>query len=105
MTKDLIKRSEGFNLPSKFKILGTENGSLKVKRPDNLIIFLNERDSHIINQIKIHAKFKKDVIVATGIYRGMQISNNYSRKYTKDKTDYTNIFKVLLERNDIKKLN
>lgn len=98
-------RSKNFNLPAKYKVLGIEQGSLKVKRPDNLIIFLNEKDSPILNQLKIHAKFKKDVIQATGIYRGLQIANNYSKRYTKDKTDYTNIFKVLLERNDIKKIN
>lgn len=89
----LIKK---FNIPSGFKIIDIDKGKITVRRPDNLRVFLSESEAPILNKIRLTAD-KKTVIQAVGIYRGMQISDNYSKKYTNSGTDYTKIFKSLLE--------
>ena len=78
-----FEKKSRLKIPKGYEIIQTvndHNGNITVKRPDDFIVFLNDSDDSAINYIRLHAK-REDVIMAVGLYRGMQIANNYKEKH------------------------
>ena len=92
------KRSR-LKIPAGYEIIDQpdNNGNIVVKRPDGFTVFLNDSDDSMINYIRLHAE-KKDVIMAVGLYRGMQIAENYKKKYGPDlNVDYMGFVNNILQ--------
>lgn len=92
ITEKKVKSLEktGIKIPDTFKVEESNTGSknIEVKRSDGFTVFLNELDDPSINYIRLHAD-KKDVMMAVGLYRGMQIAQNYKKKYARfEDVDY-----------------
>ena len=78
-----FEKKSRIKIPKGFEVLehhSSRNGNIVVKRPDGFTVFLNDSDDSTINYIRLHAK-KEDVIMAVGLYRGMQIAENYKVRY------------------------
>lgn len=76
-----FEKETGITIPSTHKIIRiTDKGQVEIKRPDGFIVFLDSSDADPINYVRLHASIK-DVIMTVGIYRGLQIAQNYKRKY------------------------
>ncbi len=89
----------GIKIPDNFKIedSSTHNKNIIVKRPDGFTVFLNDQDDPSINYIRLHAD-KKDVMMAVGLYRGMQIAQNYKKKYARfENIDYMRFMDNILQ--------
>lgn len=95
-----FKKETGLTIPSTHKVIRIiPKGQITIKRPDGLMVFLDSSDDDSINHIRLHAS-KKDVIMAVGLYRGMQIAQNYQRKYAdylKFNNDYMKFMDKILQ--------
>ena len=83
-------------IPNTHKILqhDIDKGVMTVKRPDGLKIYLSEKDDPALNQLRLFAR-QEVVIFAVGLYRGLQIANNYQNSHTGNNYDYFKLFKQL----------
>ena len=90
--KIFVGKYYAIKIPNNLEIIKEEQGIVSCKREDGLIIFLNSKDDKVINLIRLYGK-KEDVIFVVGMYRGMQIADNYSKLYnytdSKDRVSYT----------------
>ncbi len=93
-----FEQSSGIIIPSTHKVIRImPKGQIVIKRPDGLTVFLDSSDDDSINYIRLHAS-KKYVILAIGLYRGLQISQNYKRKYADNlDTDYMKFMDNILQ--------
>ena len=86
---------EKFSIPEGFQIKGFMRGGLEVVRPDGLTVFLSEQDDERLNKFRLFGK-KEDVILAVGIFRGIQIAENYKEKHAQEvKRDYMKLVDIL----------
>jgi len=76
-----IKKT-GIEIPEDFRIVDMQRGSLEVLRPDGLTVFISLSDHVEINKIRLFCKSQIKVIQVVGMYRGMQISDNYKKRYS-----------------------
>ena len=92
-SKALIKKlaKNGISIPPSHAIVGTMGDTVVVKRPDGLKVFLSPKDSNLINYIRIYESKAEKVMLAVGIYRGLQIADNYNRQYGKKKITFLNM--------------
>ena len=52
-----------------------------VRRPDGLKVFISTKDPEWLNELRIGAETKREVILAVALYRGMQIAQTYARQH------------------------
>lgn len=75
-----ITRKAGISIPDGFKVIGMKRGGVEVERPDGLHVFLSRHDPIRLNRIRLRGR-KEEVIYAVGMFRGMQIAQNYAQRY------------------------
>ena len=75
-------------LPMGFSIIQEKSSSVIVKRPDDLIVFLDKEPKEdglirMLNQLRLLGE-KEDVIRFVGMVRGYQIARGYANEYAPD---------------------
>lgn len=83
------ERKIGILIPKNCNIIKLDSirNILIVDRKDGLRVFINEKDEPMINALRLYHPDKKEVIFAIGLYRGMQIANNYKERYHSKNND------------------
>ena len=97
--KEMFEGSTGLIIPDNYKVVQstTGQGVITVIRPDRFKIFLNPADDGAINLIRLQAA-PKDVMLDVGLYRGMQIANNYrDNHHKKTKINYLDFVRKILK--------
>ena len=58
--------------------------NILVKRSDGLVVFLSPKDDPLINHIRLNEPSAYKVMLSVGLYRGLQIANNYKNAHGQD---------------------
>ena len=74
------------DIPDGYRVVRKTNGTVEVVRPDGFTVFLQDEDSEIMNWLNSIRLFspRMTVIQVVGLYRGMQISHDYAKRYAPD---------------------
>ncbi len=96
-----IENIINFQLSDYCRVIKINNGIATVERTDiggGFKVFLNEKDLPALNASRIFEKDPEVIMFMVGIYRGLQISQNYNEKYYKANVDYLKLFKKFSKR-------
>ena len=86
-TKSEAEKIIGLPIPDGCKIVAGHyyaGQNIAVKRPDGLVVFLSPKDDALINRIRLNEPNAYNVMLAVGLYRGLQIANSYKNAHGQD---------------------